>query len=221
MLQSQIGAMENSVSRIQDVACALEDCRWGLPTKSSSKPKASSFKMKMSAGGDVDGEDDEQDEQDEQEGGAGADDATEKRNEAVSFIALKKRTLPLTFSKTAKALEDKVKQIIDQIKIIECRIKAVGEIISVLQQEEQIVRTTVSILKTAVILCSKYLFQKDMAVEMKRRLEKILGNYMNASDRMKCMDTAFRRSICRADSAHRQEQQAVQGVQTGRVGCSP
>ena len=97
-------------------------------------------------------------EQDEQESGSGADDASEKRNEAVSFIAVEKRTLPLTSPKTARSLENKVKQIIDEIKIIECRIKAIGEMISVLQQEEQLVRTTISILNTAVILCSKYLF---------------------------------------------------------------
>ncbi|GHJ87206.1 hypothetical protein NliqN6_3608 [Naganishia liquefaciens] len=142
LLQSQIGAMETSVGKIQDVACALEDCRWGLPAKFSSKSKASSSKMKTkSARGETDGNDDEQE---DPESETGVDEATEKRNEA-----------------TAKSLEDKVKQLIDEIKIIDCRMKAVGEIISVLQQEEQV---------------------ENMAAEMRRRFEKILGNYVKASD---------------------------------------
>jgi hypothetical protein len=39
----------------------------------------------------------------------------------------------------------KVKQLIDEIKFIDCRIKAVGEIISVLQQEEQVVSSQIAL----------------------------------------------------------------------------
>jgi hypothetical protein len=78
--------METSIGKIQDVACALEDCRWGLPAKFSSKSKASSSKMKTkSARGETDGNDDEQE---DPESETGVDEATEKRNEAVSRVSL-------------------------------------------------------------------------------------------------------------------------------------
>lgn len=90
--------------------------------------------MKMKASrSDHEGEDDEQE---GQESGV-VDDATEKRNEDVS-VSASSTLASLTSSQTANSLEEKVKQIIDEIKVLECRVKALGEIISVLQQEEQV-----------------------------------------------------------------------------------
>jgi hypothetical protein len=85
VFQSQIKTMENSIGKIQDVACALEDCRWGLPAKSSSKSKAAPQKSKVKGQGRMsEGEDEEQD---DQEGSADVDDAAEKRNEDVGALA--------------------------------------------------------------------------------------------------------------------------------------
>lgn len=77
--------MESSISKIQDVACALEDCRWGLPTKLSSKSKAQQKSKVKGQGRMSEGEDKEQD---DREDSAAVDDAAEKRNEDVSVLVL-------------------------------------------------------------------------------------------------------------------------------------
>lgn len=99
LLQSQIAIMEKSISRITDVAIALEDSRWGRPAKASSKPKPTQTKGK----GKVSGSDDDMDAEnnDEQEAAPVVDDAEEKRNEQVT-----KSTFPSARTITDRLLVD-------------------------------------------------------------------------------------------------------------------
>ncbi|KAI5453327.1 hypothetical protein NCC49_005807 [Naganishia albida] len=143
-LQNQIGIMENSISRITDVAVAHEDSRWGVPAKAAAKAKPTQMRGKARVSGSDDGMDAEEE---DAEAAPVLDDAEEKRNE-----------------ETAISLENKVKQLCDEIKWLECKTKAIGEVVSALQQDTSV---------------------EDIAGEVNRRFVKIFGNYRDASDRIK------------------------------------
>lgn len=80
-LQNQIGIMENSISRITDVAVAHEDSRWGVPAKAAAKAKPTQMRGKAKVSGSDDGMDAEEE---DAEAAPVLDDAEEKRNEEVS-----------------------------------------------------------------------------------------------------------------------------------------
>jgi hypothetical protein len=61
--------------------------------------------------------------------------------------------------------------------------------------------------------------QEDISGELNRRFEKILGNYRDASDRIKCEPAMpLRLSLAKTILSRRQEQRALQGFQAGSVG---
>jgi uncharacterized protein YdbL (DUF1318 family) len=83
-LQNQIAIMDKSITRITEVAIALEDCR-GLPSKKSSNAKPTQAKGKAKVSGSDDGMDAEENADAEAE--PVVDDAEEKRHEEVSRLA--------------------------------------------------------------------------------------------------------------------------------------
>ncbi|KAJ9100599.1 hypothetical protein QFC21_003643 [Naganishia friedmannii] len=155
-LHGQITLMSRSISRITDVAAALEDCRSGLRTKSSSSKSKSGSATKIVKRQVADSDEEVEAEEGGEQEGDGVpvqDDAEEKRNE-----------------ETAIALDEKVKQLIDEIKVLECRIKALQAINAELQQNQEMV---------------------NIKGEVQRRFEKELGNYPQASDRTKYKNSEY------------------------------
>ncbi|KAJ9122329.1 hypothetical protein QFC22_001750 [Naganishia vaughanmartiniae] len=179
-LHLQITLMSKSIGRITDVAAALEDCRSSLRTKSSSsssKPSKSGGKIVKRQRADSD-EEVEAEEGGEQEGEEAAvqDDAEEKRNEEATI-----------------SLEEKIKQLIDEIKVLECRIKALQQIHAELQENHEM---------------------EDIKGEIQRRFVKELGTYPQASDRTKYKNSEYYKTFKQTVWDIRHEDEACPPIST-------